>query len=193
MKNYLITGLCFTILLMLIYIGSCTHRGKCKPEIQYKDSITIKTVVDSFPVQSKNVYYPSPYDVIKHDSIPYYSNVDTGKIISNYLAENKIKLPIHDSIGDLDVFLTLQYNQVKQWNYTGQFKTYTKIIENTRTITPPKRNKLSGGLILTGNRDYFGASPSLLLTGKKDNSFLVGYDVINKNYTVGYFAKIGKR
>jgi len=193
MKNYLIIGLFVTILLLLIYIGSCTHSGKSVPEIQYKDSITEIHTVDSFPVEGKPVPYPEPYEVIKHDSIPYYAAVDTAKIISNYFAENKFKLNINDSLGNIDVFLTLQFNQVKEWNYKGKFKTYTVTIKDTKTIYEPKRNKLLAGLILHGNQNYFGASPSLMLVTKKDNAFQIGYDVINGNYSAGYLLKIGKR
>ena len=191
MKNWLAIlpwGLC---LLLLCYIGLFTHTGKCKQELIVKDSIRYVQVVKTVTVKGDTVYSPKPYETIKHDTT--FKDVDSARIISNYVTENRYKLPINDSIGKVDVFLTVQYNAIKEWTYKGKFKTYHDSVITIKTITVPKRNKLMAGLILSGNKEYFGASPSLMLKTKKDNSFLIGYDVINKNYHFGAFVGIGKR
>ena len=191
MKNTLTIAPWIAIIALLIYIGSCTHTGKCKPEVIVKDSIRTVHTVDSFPVVGKTVYRPEPYEVIKHDTIP--AQVDTMKIIKNYLAENKYKFNISDSTGNIDVSLSVQYNTLKNYSWKGYFKTYRDVITDTKYITTPKRNKLLAGLLLTGNRDNFGVIPAIGLKSKKDNVFLGGYDVINKNYYAGYLLGMGRR
>ena len=191
MKNALIASPWIAIVILLIYIGSCTHRGKCKTETITKDSIITVHTVDSFPVEGKTVYYPSPYEVVKYDTT--FKDVDTLKIIQNYLTENKYTFNINDSTGNIDVFLSVKYNQLANYSWKGYFKTYTKTITDTKYIQSVKHNKLLVGLVLSGNADRFGAAPVAGFKTKKDNVFLVGYDVINKEYKVGYMVGIGKR
>ena len=191
MKKTLAISPWIAIIILLIYIGSCTHRGKCKPEIITKDSIVTVNTVDSFPVQGKTVYYPSPYEVVK--PVIQYKDVDSAKIIQNYLTENKYKFNISDSTGNIDVFLSVQYNQLKSYDWKGYFKTYTRTITDTKYIQSVKRNKLLVGLILNGSANNFGAVPTIGLKTKKDNVFVAGYDVINKSYQAGYMIGIGKK
>jgi hypothetical protein len=191
MKKILTIAPWIAIIILLIYIGSFTHRGKCKPEIITKDSILEVHTVDSFPVQGKTVYYPSPYEVVK--PVIQYKDVDSAKIIQNYLTENKYKFNISDSTGNIDVFLSVQYNQLKSYDWKGYFKTYTRTITDTKYIQSVKRNKLIVGLILSGNKDNFGAVPTVGLKTKKDNVFMAGYDVINKSYQAGYLLGIGRK
>lgn len=191
MKKTLIAAPWIAIVVLLIYIGSCTHIGKCKPEMITKDSIVTVHTVDSFPVEGKTVYYPSPYEVVKYDTS--FKDVDTLKIIQNYLTENKYTFNINDSTGNIDVFLSVKYNQLANYSWQGYFKTYTKTITDTKYIQSVRRNKLLAGLILSGNADRFGASPTIGLKTKKDNVFVAGYDVLNKNYSVGYLIRIGRK
>jgi len=185
MKNSLIAAPYIALILVLIYFTQCQKQ----PE---PETITVTDTaqeVDSFPVEGKTVYYPSPYEVVKHDTIP----ADTAKIIENYMNENKYTFNISDSTGNIDVFLSVQYNQLANYSWKGYFKTYTKTITDTKYIQSQKRNKLLVGLILSGSKERFGATPTGGLKTKKDNIFLVGYDVINREYKVGYLLGIGRK
>jgi len=177
------------IILLLIYIGQCTHTGK--PIVETKDSIVTVHTVDSIKVEGKTVYRPVPYEVVKNTV--KYKDVDTAKIIENYLTENKYQFRISDSTGNIDVFISVKYNQLEKYSWKGYFKTYTKTITDTKYIQSVKRNKLLAGLVLSGNVDRFGAAPAIGLKTKKDNVFLVGYDVVNKEYKAGYLLGIGRR
>jgi len=187
MKHTLIAAPWIALTLVLIYFTQCKKQPQ--PGIVTHDSIQIVNTVDSFQVEGKIVYCPEPYEVIKHDTVP----ADTAKIIENYMNENKYTFNISDSTGNIDVFLSVQYNQLANYSWEGYFKTYTKTITDIKYIQPDKRNKLLVGLILSGNYERFGAAPTIGLKTKKDNVFMVGYDVINNEYKIGYLTKIGRK
>jgi len=189
MKNTLIAAPWIALILVLIYITQCQKQSK--PEMIIHDSIQIVHTIDSFPVEGKTIYYPTPYEVVKYDTT--FKDVDTLKIIQNYLTENKYTFNINDSTGNIDVFISVKYNQLSNYSWKGYFKTYTKTITDTKYKDTPKRNKLLVGVILSGNADRFGSAPVLGLKTKKDNVFVAGYDVINGSYQFGYMVGIGKR
>jgi len=185
MKNTLTAAPWIALVLVLIYFTQCQKQKQ--PIVINK----IDTVyhVDSFPVEGKTVYSPSPYEVVEHDTV----FGDTVYVLSEYATENRYTIPIRDSIGTLDIDLSIQYNSLQKYSYTGQYKTYAKTITDTKYVITPKLNKLLVGLVLSGNAEYFGASPVVGVKTKKDNVFLAGYDVINKNYSFGYMVKIGRK
>jgi hypothetical protein len=160
--------------------------------VEYRDSIITTHTTDTITIKGKTIPYPVPYQVI--DSFPVPVNVDTAVILAEYLKLRKYNLPItNDTNSKINVFADVQYNRISNWTYTAEIYPHITTVETVRTIIIPKKSKLSGGLILTGNGTYFGAAPSLIFTNKKDNILLVGYDVINKNYSIGAFIKIGRK
>lgn len=192
MKNYLTILPWVLCLLLLFYIGQCTHRGKDNPVVQYKDSIITLRTTDTLTIKGDPIPYPVPYQVI--DTFIISQNADTSVIMAEYIKLRKYILPVsNDTNSKINVFADVQYNRITNWRTEATYYPHTTIINNTRTITTPKRSRLSGGLILTGNAEYFGAAPSLMFTNKKDNSLMLGYDVINKNYSIGAFIKFGRK
>jgi hypothetical protein len=189
MKNTLVIAPWIAIVVILIWFTQCQKQPKCPEVVNTSDTIT---QVDTVTVTGQTVYYPSPYEIIHHDTA--YRTVDTAKIVSNYLDENKYKLLIvDDTNARIELFATVQYNLLKEYRTDAVYYPHTKTITNTEYITTPKRNKMLGGLILSGNAQSFGAAPVLGLKTKKDNIFLAGYDVLNGTIQVGYMAKIGRR
>jgi hypothetical protein len=179
-------------LLMLAYIGQCTHKGTVQPETIVKDSLRIDTVVK---VIDNTKHYPKPErDTVYYpDSIYLYPDSAKCHSIASEFYKSKIynRHIIIDSIGFIDLRDSVYKNELYGYAVKSKFKQLTITKYETKTITQPKRNKLLAGLILTGNKEYFGASPSLILKTKKDNCFYTGYDLINGNISVGYFAKLG--
>jgi len=175
-------------LLILAYIGQCTHNGTCPPES--KDSTVIVRMVDTIKVAGKTVYKPKPYEVIKVDTVIIR---DTVKFIQECSEIKKYILPVSDDTNSkVTVYATVQLNSIKDWTYKAEYYTRTTVIERNHVIIKQPVNKLLVGLILSGSSSKFGASPSFGLKTKKDNVMLFGYDVINRTYQAGYMLKIGK-
>ena len=180
-------------LLMLAYIGQCTNKGTVQPETIVKDSLRIDTV-EKIIDNTKHYPKPEPDIVYYPDSIYLYPDSAKCHSIASEFYKSKIynRHIIIDSIGFIDLRDSVYKNELYGYAVKSKFKQLTITKYETKTITQPKRNKLLAGLILTGNKQYFGASPSLMLKTKKDNCFYTGYDLINGNISVGYFAKLGR-
>ena len=183
----------FLVLALLAYIGSCTHTVKDKPEIQYRDTTytdTVVTIIDN----TKHYAKPNPDTVLYPDYIYLYpDSAECHRIAVEYY-KNKIynRHIVIDSIGWIDLRDSVFMNELNGFAVNSRFKQKTVIQYTERTIYPPAKNKLLVGLILTGNKEYFGAIPSIMFQGKKNNCIQVGYDVVNGNYQIGYLMKLGK-
>lgn len=121
-------------------IGRAYSKKIVKTKIEY---IKGDVIHDSIP-------YPIPYVVVKPSKpnlptktdtvfldtkpITYYiiQKVDTAKIIEEYTLENKYKKTLfnNDSIGKFDISAAVQYNKLKDVNYS--FQPIQKVV--TRTI-----------------------------------------------------------
>lgn len=190
MKKYINLIPWILCLLLLIYIGQCTHKGKLKPDKIATDTTIYITTVDTLTIHGKTIYKPKPFEVVKIDT---FTIRDTIKFISYCSDLKKYILPIsNDSNSKITVFANVQLNEIKDWTYKAEIYPHTTTIIQNHVIVPEKSNKLVAGLILTGNDNYFGAMPVFGLKTKKDNTMLFGYDLVNKKYTVGYVMAFGK-
>lgn len=195
MKNTLLVAPWIVIVLLLIYIGSCTHSGKEKICPETKDSIHIDSAWRTID-NTKHYAKPKPDTIYYPDSI--YLPADTAELIAECrrIAFEYFKTKIYnrhiivDSIGWINLRDSVTQNELYGYYVNSKIKQLTVTKTETKTIVTPARNKILVGLQLSGNADYFGASPSIMFQGKKDNVFMLGYDVINKNYNVGAFVKI---
>jgi hypothetical protein len=189
MKNTLMIAPWIVIISILIYFTQCKKQEIC-PETN-DTTITVVTV-DTVKIQGKTVYKPITYQVI--DTFIYMQNVDTAKILSEYLKLRKYNLPIsNDTNSKINVFADVQFNRIEKWTYEAEFYPHTTVIEKNHVLIPEKRNSAVFGLILSGNKTVLGATPVFGLKTKKENIFLAGYDVINKTYQAGYLMKIGRK
>jgi len=194
MKNTLQILPWVIILLLLAYISQCTSKGKKVPDIIYKDSIQIRDSISApIKIVGKTVYYPSPYEVIKYDTLTQVTTTNEHLSYLDWLSLKKWALSVNDSNANITVYLDLQYNAIKKWTYTGELYEKWKIKEVTKYQVPALKNKFYIGCILTADRNkYFGASPSIMFITKKQTAFTLGYDLINKNISTGVLIKLGK-
>jgi len=177
------------IIAILIWFTQCQKPKPC-PEAETKTD-TIVTV-DTIQLPGKTVYKPVPYEVI--DTFTISPEVDTAKILAEYIKLRKYQLPISDdSNSKIDVFAEVQYNRIEKWSYDAQIYPRTTVIEKNHVLIPEKRNKLVAGLILGVKDSYYSATPVFGLKTKKDNVMLFGYDIVNGVYTGGYVMSFGKK
>lgn len=76
-------------------------------------------------------------------------------------------------------------------NFTISDTIYEYVRDSVYQEAPIKR-KVSLGAVLSGSINSFGFSPMIDYQDRKDNTFKVGYDVIQKQYRIGYSKTIFK-
>ena len=188
MKNALTVAPWIAIIVILIWFTQCQKPKPCPEIVTSVDTIQIIDTIRT----SHTVYKPVPYEVI--DPFTISPNVDTAKILSEYIKLRKYNLPISDDTNSkINVFAEVQYNRIEKWTYEAQIYPRTTIIEKNHVIIQEKRNNLVAGLILGVKDSYYSVTPVFGLKTKKDNTMLFGYDFINGVYTGGYIMKLGKK
>ena len=194
MKNTLLILPWVVILALLLYIGNCTHRGTCKNETVYKDSLRVDTAYRTID-NTKHYARPRPDTVYYPDSIYLFpDSAECHRIALEYYKAKIYKRHlIVDSIGWVNLEDTVFKNSLSGYIAGSHFKQIVVTKTETKTIPPLLHDKLMAGLILTGNKEYFGASPAIMFQNKKDNTIIAGYDILNKNVMMGAMVKIRLR
>lgn len=124
-------------LLIAFAVGFFLGRGKVRIEekVEYvKGETVFRTVKVPYP---STVYIPTAYRLPTKEDTLYVNGeplpiqtVDTARIIQEYIAENTYEFNAFDEeFGKLDIKQTLQYNQLKSFDYS-----FTPIYKHT-TVT----------------------------------------------------------
>lgn len=132
------------------FIGRANQKTIVKTEKEYvkgdtiRDSILVPKTKDSIIYKPRDVvqYLPSKSDTIWRDGkiVELQKNVDTSKIIAEYVKENRYSETLFDTdtSGKLVVNTGVQFNRQKYLSY--QFTPVQKVVTNTvkkkNTFTP---------------------------------------------------------
>ncbi len=182
----------FVIILLVIYIRECNPKPLPCPDIATE--IDTLVVWDTVKLAGKTIYKPDPYAVYTtvHDTI-FKTHTDTVKAIIDYSLIRNYRLNIHnDTLGNIDVLTTIQYNKISTWHYEGQIYNKNTIIEKNHYVIEEKRTKIFAGAVtgysLLNDKPVF--SPSVALLTRNEHLYLIGYDVLNKTPEIGLYWKI---
>jgi len=184
------------IIAALLVIVLIQSQCKPKPVPCPETKITIDSVliVDTLKIKGNTVYKPLPYKVI--DTFVLRTEVDTSKIIAEYIKLRKYDLPVmNDSNGNVNVFASVQFNRISDWTYTAEFYPKTTIIEKNHVIIEKPRNSLYAGFgigyQIESNKPVF--KPVVTLITKKSMMYSVAYDPFNNAPEIGVSWKIGRK
>jgi len=175
------------LLFALAYIGQCT-RNEPTTVTEYRDSLRIDTI-DRIVTKYQQLPAPEPDTVIQTNTVYQIDSAECQRLAAAYYSTAIYNRHIVvDSIGWVDIRDSVTKNRMSGYLVGYEFKERTIIKDNT--IYPPDRRILSAGLILTGNKEYLGAAPILMLTTKKKTSYMAGYDIINGNFVIGVSLRL---
>ena len=168
--------------LLCLIIGYALHGMLSTCSID-ESSNTVKNYYDSTIYKNYAVTNIYKGQVIR-DTIPQF--IDTNVIVRDYFSKYPYKREWLDSNIHLFVYDTISRNGFNGSQIAYEWLQPTKVIN-----VLPKRKSFNLGLVMTFS-DKYGLSPSFLYQDKKRNSYQIGYDVINRGLSVGYFYKLNK-
>lgn len=170
------------LLLALSYIGQCT-RNEPETVTEYRDSLRVDTIERTI-TKYQQLRAPEPDTVIQTFTVYKIDSAECQRLAAAYFSTAIYNRHIVvDSIGWIDLRDSVHQNRLT--GYAVDYKFTERTIIKDRTIYPPERGMLSGGLILSGGNEYFGAAPVVMFTTKKKTHYIAGYDVINGNFVFG--------
>lgn len=186
------------LLAYIFILSECTRKPKC-PETK-ADSTSV-TIVTPLPVDTTKHYYPAPYKIIVHDTVP--GKVDSvairAKCFDTYKDWNALKkydLPMFgDSLGPVNLLAEVQNNKLKSWQMTGKLRRYETVKTYHDVIVQPVRNKIAAGAILSADLNSLSVLPTATLITKRNNIYQVSVDPFQKpvRVQVGLFKVISFR
>ena len=133
MKSYIYIALLLVVFIVGFFLGKGQRETEVKTEY-IKGETVFRTVKVPYP---STVYIPTAYRLptkkdtlyVNGEPLPIQT-VDTARIIQEYIAENTYEFNAFDEeFGKLDIKQTLQYNQLKTFDYS-----FTPIYKHT-TVT----------------------------------------------------------
>ncbi len=118
-------------------------------------------------------------------------DIDTTAILVDYFA----RIYYSDTITDDSTFRvivmdTVSMNRIKHRAFS--FQDLSPLVINTTVISKPRR-KLFVGANIGSDLTSLGAGPSLLLQGRKDQTYGYSFDMLNKRHEIAFFWKISLR
>lgn len=191
MKPFISVSVTLNILLLVVilFMRECSPEQKPCPET--KDSIRIEKTIDTISIKGDVVYKPEPYETIDTFILPV--TVDTAKILAEYLKLNRYDLSVlDDSNGKVNVFVDVQLNRIKAWDFDATFYPKTTVIEKNHVyVVKPKIKVFAGiqpGMVIPDQTLVL--MPSAALLTQKEHLYSIGYDPFSKTAQVGIFWKI---
>lgn len=182
------------ILVMGVIIALMLYCSPVSPTIE--DPVVNRVVVrDTLFTEGKidTIYF--------HDTVPKYIKVpiyvpvyDTTEKLNIYTNKYNDSLINGEIISKVDGVLveqSLLYN-AKFPKYIYRTDTLNIFIKDSVTVTlaKPKKNLIYAGLLVGSNGDNMSISPTISLADKRNNLFSFSYNIIGKQYIVGYQRKI---
>lgn len=179
---YVIIGV---LLVWILILQECNQCDVCPDAIEIHD--TIKG--DSIPyIVTKEVPVPKYIDTGK--TRWRYLPIDTMAILAKYFAEVRYNDTLKNDTSALIVLReTVSCNLIQERELWFQNRRITAI--NT-TIIPEqkKRNKIFAGVFTGIKLNGYGFGPSLMLNTKRDRSYALSYDAINKDFYFTLYFKL---
>jgi len=168
---------------------------QCTPKPEPVEVVKTDTIVtfDTVQLAGKVVYKPKPYAVYDtvHDTI-FRTHKDTVEAVRDYSIVRAYKLPIIDTNGRIEVRLSVQYNKVSEWTYSGEIYNKQTVIERHHYVKELPKNKVFAGIqagyLIPENNVIL--APTIALLTKKDRLYSASYDPMNKAAQVGIYWKI---
>lgn len=172
-KTYIIIGL----VIIIVILSQCRNNTNVPNTVTFRDTIIkIDTIVKTITKHHTNL------PVYIHDTILLNTPIDTNKIYSTYVSK------VNDSLLQATITVKAENRPFISMKYTlknYEINSTTLIKDSTHTEAEIKRT-FGLGALLKGNENNFGFIPMIEYNDRKNNSFKGGYDVINKDYYVGY-------
>lgn len=184
---YIILAACLGYIVFLQQCRSPEPIDEPEPIIITLDSIQYikqdSIIVDTF-------YTPEITNTIV-DTFIYYADVDTAEILKNYFSK---KVVVDTILSDSATFFcitdTLSQNTIVSRSYRFSQLPRVKVIHLKELIEP--QITISAGAEVGGNLDRFGFAPSVLI-GRKNNTYSISYDLINKEVRFGIYWRIFRK
>lgn len=190
-RSYLQELIILILVVVILLMKFCGTGNKSCPELEPK-TVTVTTLVHDTIVHRINVPVPSPADVV---FIEAPAIVDTAVILQAYYNEIYYQDNYCDSVIDLYISEGISQNKVAYRDIAYQILRPTQII-NTTTITPPAEQsvKVLAGFMIGGTKqELTSISPQIELITKRDNAYMIGYNLSSKSVELGLKWKISLR
>lgn len=177
-----ILSIIIIILFGIILLQRC---NKQQPKVEYRETVKVDTIYRYIRIKgdtvaiSKTLIDSVPYNVYIKEYIPDTTNLFSlkqsyNKLYDDFAAKKtyKSKFTI-DSLGDVNVIDTLQYNSLLGSRYLYDFKVKQTEIDKTVTKYLPPKQQLYAGIGIFGNKSFpiRGIQGSLLYKDRKDRMF----------------------
>ena len=188
-KDFIIIGLA----LVIFYLSTCNKPQTIETEKteHYKDSTTTITIDSSeiegshknlTAIQKRDSIITKDSTVLVYDTIPveaiplgldtFYYNIKDSLLEAKITAFSKER-PYIDFDYKMKSFEIKERTIIKDSVYHERVKSY-----------------LSAGVMLTGSQSSFGFAPQLQYNHKTGINVGIGYDIINRNYHLGFTKRI---
>lgn len=158
---------------------SCAPNNEQNTDTIYEYRFQIDTIL------KHEVSYVPKYSVVRDTVIIENRQIDTVEVVKEFFLTKVYVDTLSDSTFQIVLIDTIAENSIKSRSYTA------KVYEKTETITktvPSYPSYISVGAFLTTGETP-GISPVVLFT-KNKHTVGVGYDVLNKVFSVHYNYKL---
>jgi hypothetical protein len=170
---------------LLIEVRSCAREVNKLADERHGKTIKADTVVKYHYVTK---WLPGLITrTVKRDSIIYPppAVVDTLAILKKFYAEYCYQ----DTIKDTNIIavsdFTISENRLKDHRFTYKILLPSRETIITRTTEKPaQRHLLFGAAFSVGENNYLGLGPELLYISRQQHAYGIGYDLLNKSYSV---------
>ena len=191
MKNGNIVYISIIVLLLVYILQQCNKIENTSGDIVItkRDTLIVKGQPDTvyFPVKEVVTKWLKP-EVKEVEVFTSSNGIDTLKTYETNYTDSFIDAKIFSKVkGEL---FSSQLSYVKKFP-KFIYQTDTVKIKNETTILKREFN-LYGGVIIGGNQNSFTVLPSIIFKTKKNMTYQVGYELVNKTYNFGIFTKIKK-
>ena len=170
-------------IILLFFFRSC---GETETVQEMRDTVVvIRTSIDTvfFPSEPKTVFIP----VNKYDTVWINDSV-SHRIYTNHFNDSLIEATLKTEVDGVLISNELTYVPLFP-KYIHRIDSIFRDFYITSGYPAPS-NSLYGGLFVKGSKVSFDFGPSLGYSSKNGTMVQYGYNILNKEHTVGIFKRI---
>lgn len=180
-----ILTLTIAILLAILLFNKCSNEPITTTTVTKLDTIT---VIDTVYIE-KEVYRPE-YTTIIREIPKYITEIDTIFITQDYFSKKYYIDTVKDSLINLYIEDTIFMNSIHTRKVAYKLLLPKETITITKEIKEEERLQFGAGATFTSNKNAFINAG---LKFKDDNSLVVGYDVMNKDFQLTFIKYFNGR
>ena len=169
-------------IVLVVIFKDCTGPGN---DTEAQDVNIYDTVYKVDTVRIESISYVPKYRTVYRTTNTTERVIDTVEVVKEFFEKRVYNDTLRDSLFTVYLVDTIFENKIISRSYSGQILSKTETI--TKTVYPNPTYISAGAILTSGEKP--GISPMLYFT-KNKHTVGLGYDVLNKGFTVSYQYKL---